>query len=54
MAPFALSFIAYLFLNVEQMAIEIEQPFGDDDNDLPIENFILELEETMVEVHPED
>ena len=37
LAPPALSFIAYLFLNVEQMAVEIEQPFGDDPNDLPQE-----------------
>ena len=32
-----MALIAYMFLNIEGMAIEIEQPFGDDPNDLPIE-----------------
>ncbi len=50
LAPPALSFLAYVFFNIEQMAIEIEQPFGDDDNDLPLEAFILDLEETMLEM----
>ena len=48
----ALSLIAFLFLNVEQMAVEIEQPFGDDANDLPIEKYIIELEETLLEMVP--
>ena len=43
-----LSTIAYLFLGVEQMAIEIEGPFGDDANDLPIEEFILSLEMVLM------
>mmetsp|Transcript_73336 Transcript_73336/g.220284 ORF Transcript_73336/g.220284 Transcript_73336/m.220284 type:complete len:425 (+) Transcript_73336:43-1317(+) len=46
-APPALSMIAYLFINVEQMAIEIEQPFGDDANDLPLELYILDLEKVV-------
>eukprot|EP00966_Prymnesium_polylepis_P094724 2192922-Prymnesium_polylepis.1 len=40
--------IAYLFINVEQMAIEIEQPFGDDANDLPLELYILDLEKVRL------
>merc|ERR1719393_571743 len=40
-----IAFIAFLFINIEQMAVEIEQPFGDDPNDLPQEQYIIELEE---------
>ena len=38
----ALAFISFLFLTVEQMAIEIEQPFGHDANDLPLEKYPLD------------
>ena len=34
------------------MAIEIEQPFGDDANDLPLEEYILGLERTLLEMLP--
>jgi len=53
MAPPALSLIAFLFLNVEQMAVEIEQPFGDDANDLPMESYIMELETSLMEMAPD-
>ena len=33
----AVSCIAFLFLNLESVALEIEQPFGHDANDLPLE-----------------
>jgi len=46
----AMALITFLFLNVEQMALEIEQPFGDDPNDLPIEEYILALEKEMLEM----
>jgi len=46
------SLLAFLFLNIEQMAIEIEQPFGHDANDLPIEGYILELEKWMLHMRP--
>ena len=48
----AIAFIAFLFLAMEQMAIEIEQPFGDDPNDLPIESYILDLERTLHQMLP--
>jgi len=51
-APPALSLITFLFLTVEQMAIEIEQPFGDDANDLPIEDYISNLEATLLDMLP--
>ena len=47
-----LSLISFLFLNVEQMAVEIEQPFGDDANDLPIESYVMDLEKTLLEMVP--
>ena len=31
--------IAYVFFGVEEIGVEIENPFGHDDNDLPIERF---------------
>jgi hypothetical protein len=48
----AIAFIAFLFLVLEQMAIEIEQPFGDDANDLPMEMYILDLERTLCQMLP--
>ena len=47
-----IAFIAFLFINIEQMAVEIEQPFGDDPNDLPQEQYIIELEEQLLEMVP--
>ena len=48
----ALSVIGFLFLTVEQMAIEIEQPFGNDANDLPLESYILDVERVLLELLP--
>ena len=47
-----ITLIAYLFLNIEQMALEIEQPFGDDPNDLPMEGYLLELEAELISMLP--
>jgi len=47
-----IAFIAFLFLNVEKMAVEIEQPFGDDANDLPQEQYIMQLEDVLLEMLP--
>ena len=44
--------LAYLFLIVEQTAVEIEQPFGDDANDLPMERYIVDLQTTLLEMRP--
>ena len=35
------------------MALEIEQPFGDDPNDLPIEGYLLDLEKELLEMLPD-
>uniref|UniRef100_A0A7S4MFR3 Bestrophin homolog n=1 Tax=Prymnesium polylepis TaxID=72548 RepID=A0A7S4MFR3_9EUKA len=48
LAPVIQSAIAYLFLNIEQMCIEIEGPFGRDPNDLPLEDWLLMLERVLM------
>ena len=45
-------FIAYLFLSIEKMAVAIEQPFGDDADDLPQEQYIMEIEAALLEQIP--
>jgi putative membrane protein len=44
------SIVAFLFFNLEQMAMEIEQPFGDDPNDLPLEEFCLRVERVLLDI----
>jgi len=48
----AVSLLAFLFLYMEKMAVEIEQPFGTDPNDLPLELYILKLEKTFLGMLP--
>ena len=31
--------VAYILLGIEEIGVEIEDPFGDDENDLPLEDF---------------
>ena len=40
----AMALVGFLFLNLELMAMEIEQPFGDDADDLPLEEYCLGIE----------
>jgi|EP01043_Picozoa_sp_COSAG02_P026476 predicted membrane chloride channel (bestrophin family) len=35
------------------MAVEIEQPFGDDPDDLPLEKFVLNIEENLLDIRRE-
>lgn len=37
----------------EHMAVEIEQPFGDDADDLPLEKYVLNIEENLLDVRRE-
>jgi len=46
----AVSIVAFLFFNVEHMAMEIEQPFGDDPNDLPLEEYCLGIERVLLDI----
>ena len=40
----AMALVGFLFINLEMMAMEIEQPFGDDADDLPLEQYCLGIE----------
>ena len=44
------SAIAFLVLAVEELAVQIENPFGLDANDLPLEEYILGLETELIEL----
>ena len=35
------------------MAVEIEQPFGDDPDDLPLEKYCLNIEDNLLDVRRE-
>lgn len=48
-ATVAISIISFLYLTLEHTAMEIEQPFGTDPNDLPMEVFCLDIEMTVLD-----
>jgi putative membrane protein len=39
--------VAYTFYGIEEIGVEIEDPFGRDDNDLPLERFCATIEENL-------
>jgi putative membrane protein len=39
--------VAYVFFGIEEIGVEIEGPFGDDANDLPLERFCAMIEENL-------
>ena len=41
--------VGFLFLNLEMMAMQIEQPFGDDADDLPLEEYCLGIERVCLD-----
>ena len=45
----AMALVGFLFLNLEMMAMEIEQPFGDDPDDLPLEEYCLGIERVCLD-----
>ena len=45
----AMALVGFLFLNLEMMATEIEQPFGDDADDLPLEEYCLGIERVCLD-----
>ena len=45
----AMALVGFLFLNLELMAMEIEQPFGDDADDLPLEEYCLGIERVCLD-----
>ena len=41
-------FTAFVLLGAEEVAIQLEQPFGDDANDLPLDTFCFTLEADLM------
>jgi len=48
----AVLLVSYLMYGIEEIGVEIEDPFGRDDNDLPLERFCQGIEETLRGVLP--
>ena len=46
----AVSLVAFFFISIENMAMEIEHPFGDDPNDLPLEEYCLGIERVLLDI----
>lgn len=44
--------ISYVFFGVEEIGVEIENPFGQDDNDLPLEQFYATIEADLLALIP--
>jgi len=42
--------IAYIFFGIEEIGVEIENPFGDDDNDLPLERICATIEADLLAI----
>ncbi len=40
--------VAYILTGIEEIGVEIEDPFGDDDNDLPMEAFCQTIERDLL------
>ncbi len=40
--------VAFILLGIEEIGVEIEDPFGSDDNDLPLERFCSGVEDDML------
>lgn len=41
-------FVAYTFFGIEEIGVEIEDPFGRDDNDLPLEGICATIESNLM------
>jgi putative membrane protein len=54
LAIVATMFVAYTFYGIEEIGVEIEDPFGTDENDLPLEQICETVERNLfalVEAH---
>ena len=40
--------VAYVFFGIEEIGVEIEDPFGEDDNDLPLERICATIEQNLL------
>jgi putative membrane protein len=43
-------FVAFTLLGIEEIGVEIEDPFGTDDNDLPLEQFCETIRRNVEEI----
>jgi putative membrane protein len=43
--------VAYILFGIEEIGVEIEDPFGQDDNDLPLESFVETIEDNLVQMN---
>ena len=46
-------FVSYIMLGIEEIGVEIEDPFAGDDNDLPLERFCRTIERDLTELVPD-
>jgi putative membrane protein len=44
-------FVSYTFFGIEEIGVEIENPFGTDHNDLPLEQFCETIERNLLELY---
>ena len=44
----AVTLVAYVFFGIEEIGVEIEDPFGEDDNDLPLEQICATIEGNLL------
>jgi putative membrane protein len=47
MMPVVTLVVTYIFLGIEEIGVEIEDPFGYDDNDLPLDRFCQTIETNL-------
>lgn len=45
--PLAVLLTSYIFFGIEEIGVEIEDPFGEDENDLPLEEICANIERTL-------
>lgn len=48
--PLAVLLTCYVFFGIEEIGVEIEDPFGEDENDLPLEKICESIERTLRDV----
>ncbi|MFY0577808.1 bestrophin family protein [Cystobacter fuscus] len=46
--------VAYLFFGIEEIGVEIEDPFGNDDNDLPLERICDTIQKNLTALLPDE
>ncbi|ATB40336.1 membrane protein [Cystobacter fuscus] len=46
--------VAYLFFGIEEIGVEIEDPFGNDDNDLPLERICDTIQKNLSALLPDE